>query len=226
MTMAARPRAGDGSAGRRLQQGVTLFVALIFLLIFAVMAAAALNTTLTSGQAIGNMQWRNEAIAAANDAIDQVLSTDKFATETDKFTAQVNATPFRVDITGDGVDDIAVNFPEISLDRRPKKAGPQCLRYRPRLLGELKVKASGDIPCFGSSSAENPGLGNAEPGATGTVAFNSGDSICANTEWAIPVRARDAMTGTSVDVVQGVGVQVFISDAWNFCEEIGKPPTP
>jgi len=224
MALATRRGAGGRRASRRLQQGVTLFVALIFLLIFALMAAAALNTTLTSGQAIGNMQWRNEAIAAANDAIDQVLSTTDFATDTDKFTAQVNATPFRVDITGDGVDDIAVNFPEVSLDGRPKKAGPQCLRYQPVPLKKLKPVEPRDINCFGSSAAENPGLGNAEPGATGTVTFNAGDSICATTEWGIPVRARDAVTGTSVDVVQGVGVRVFVSDAWNFCEEIGKPP--
>lgn len=226
MTLASSRRAGSWRSGQRQQKGFTMFVALILLLVFALMAAAALNTTLTSGQAIGNMQWRNEAIAAANDAIDQVLSTTDFATDTDKFTAQVNATPFRIDITGDGNDDISVTFPEVSLDGRPKKVGPQCLRYQPVPLKKLKPAETRDINCFGSSAAENSGLGNAEPGATGTITFNSGDSICATTEWAIPVRARDAVTATSVDVVQGVGVRVFVSDAWNFCEEAGKPPAP
>jgi hypothetical protein len=55
-------------------------------------------------------------------------------------------------------------------------------------------------------------------GGTGTTPYVAGQSICANTEWAIPVRATDAVTSTSVDVVQGAGVRVFISDALNFCD--------
>jgi hypothetical protein len=220
-----RWRAAGGfgrSATARAQRGITLLVALIFLLVFALMAAAALNSTLTSGQAIGNMQWRNEAIAAANDAIDQVLSTTDFATNTNNFTAQVNATPYQVDINGDGVSDILVNFPAVSFDNGPAVAGPQCLRFRSIPLTALSPTAPNDIGCFGSSSAENSGLGNVadpnDPTNTSTLAFAAGQSICANTEWAIPVRATDAVTNTSVDVMQGAGVRVFISDAMNFCE--------
>jgi len=205
-------------ATARAQRGITLFVALIFLLIFAVMAAAALNSTLTSGQAIGNMQWRNESIAAANDAIDQVLSSTDFVTNTKNFTAQVNATPYRVDINGDGVNDIAVTFPAVSIEGGPAVAGPQCLRYSSVPLMKLNPTAPNDIGCFGSSAATNSGLGSAAATGTGTNALTAGQSICANTEWVVPVRAADAVTNTSVDVMQGVGVRVFISDAMNSCE--------
>lgn len=205
------------AAGVR-QRGVTLLVALIFLLVFALMAAAALNSTLTSGQAIGNMQWRNESIAAANDAIDQILSTTDFAINATNFTALVNAAPYRVDVNGDGVNDITVTFPAVSIEGAPAAAGPQCLRFRSIPLTVLNPTAPNDIGCFGSSSAENAGLGTAQAGGTGTTPFIAGQSICANTDWVIPVRATDAVTGTSVGVTQGAGVRVFVSDAMNFCD--------
>jgi hypothetical protein len=58
----------------------------------------------------------------------------------------------------------------------------------------------------------------AEQGVSGTFAFAAGQSICANTEWVIPVRAADPVTNTSVDVFQGVGVRTFVSDAENACK--------
>ena len=59
-------------------------------------------------QAIGNMQWRNEAITAADDAIDRLLSTSDFANNTAVITQQVNAAPFQFDANGDGNSDIRV----------------------------------------------------------------------------------------------------------------------
>lgn len=221
LVVAGRRGAGDrhGRPAGLRQRGVTLLVALIFLLIFALMAAAALNSTVTSGQAIGNMQWRNESIAAANDAIDQILSTTDFATNASNFTALVNAAPYRVDVNGDGVNDISVSFPPVSIDGGPAVAGPQCMRFQSIPLTALNPTAPNDIGCFGSSAAENSGLGMAESGGgPGTTPFAAGQSICANTDWAIPVRATDAVTGTSVGVTQGAGVRVFVSDALNFCD--------
>jgi type II secretory pathway pseudopilin PulG len=203
----------------RSQRGITLLVALIFLVLFAVMAGAVLNSTLTSSQAIGNMQFRSEAISAADDAIDQVLSSTAFAINTAGFTAQVNATPFRVDVNGDGADDITVNFPAVTIDG-VTRAGPRCIRFQSIPLAKLDETSDNDIGCFGSSAAENSGLGNAETGGgAGTNPFAAGQSICANTDWVVPVRATEPATATSVDVVQGVGVRVFISDARNSCED-------
>jgi Tfp pilus assembly protein PilV len=205
------------AAPARTQRGVTLLVALVFLLIFALLAAATLNSTLTSGQAIGNMQWRAEAIAAADDAIDRILSSPDFATKTATITTQVNATPFKFDFNADGATDIAVSFPKVSIDG-VEKEGPRCTRYQSIPLTQLDPLADNDIGCFGSSAAENSGLGMAAQTGTGTLAFAAGQSICANSEWAVPVRATDPATSTSVDVVQGVGVRVFVSDAMTACK--------
>lgn len=178
---------------RRRQQGSSLLVALVFLLIFAIIAAAVFRNSLTSAQAIGNMQWRNEAINAADDAIDRLLSTADFATNTAIVTQQVNAAPFQVDANGDGVNDISVNFPVVTLDGEAR-AGPRCLRAEPIANKDLDPEIPNDVACLGSSS-----MGGANPAAP---------SLCANTEWSITVRAVDAVTNTSVDVVQGAALRV------------------
>ncbi len=46
------------------------------------MALSIFRGALTSSQAIGNMQWRNEAISAANETIDLLLSEARVATDT------------------------------------------------------------------------------------------------------------------------------------------------
>jgi Tfp pilus assembly protein PilV len=190
----------------RSQRGSTLLVVMIFLLIFGILASSAFRGSLTSVQAIGNMQWRNEAVTAANDAIDRLLSTADFATNTATVTANVNAAPFQVDANGDGVNDIAVSFPVVTADG-VARAGPRCKRAEPIPAKDLDPALPGDVGCFGSSSAGSPGVGiGTASGGTSTVLQSP--SLCSNTEWTIQVRAVDAVTNTSVDVVQGVGVRV------------------
>jgi type II secretory pathway pseudopilin PulG len=190
----------------RAQRGSTLLVVMIFLLIFAIMAAAAFRGSLTSAQAIGNMQWRSEAIVAANDAIDRLLSTADFATNAAATTTAVNAAPFQVDINGDGVNDISTSLPVVTIDGNPK-AGPRCLRAAPIPTKDLDPALDTDKGCFGSSSSSSSGLGVAV-GASGVGTVVQSPSLCSNTEWSITVRAVDTVTNTSVDVVQGVGVRV------------------
>lgn len=200
------------------QRGMTLIVALVMLLIFAVIAATGLNGTLTSVQAISNMQWRNEATNAANDAIDQLLSSADFATKTDVVTTQVNLTPYTLDITGDGVNDVQVTLiqPPVA---GATKAGPYCMRARTIPTIELDILKTQDRNCFGSATPDSLGLGTEVAGGGGSsVGLTTPDSICANTEWAITVRAQDTVTNTTVDVTQGVGVRVFRSDAATFCK--------
>jgi len=189
----------------RAQRGSTLLVVMIFLLIFAIMAAAAFRGSLTSAQAIGNMQWRNEAIVAANDAIDRLISTADFATKAGATTAAVNLAPFQVDVNGDGVNDISTSLPVVTVDG-VAKAGPRCRRAEPIPTKDLDPALDADKGCFGSSSSGSSGLGIEVGGGIGTVVQSP--SLCSNTEWTITVRAVDAVTNTSVDVVQGVGVRV------------------
>jgi len=200
------------------QRGATLIVAMIFMLIFALIAATSLRSSMSSVQSISNMQWRNESISAANDAIDRVLSSPDFATKTDTVTAAVVAAPYTVDINGDGVADIKVTFPAVTI-AGTTKAGPRCLRYRAVPTTNLDPNVAADKGCYPSSAADGSGLAVEDPtGAAGSsTPVASTQSMCADTQWVIPVRATDEVTNTSVDVSQGASVRVFRSDAMNYC---------
>jgi hypothetical protein len=64
------------SAGRRVQRGATLVVGLIMLVLLTLVVTTAFMMSSGNLKAVGNMQFRDEAIAAANFAIEQVISTD------------------------------------------------------------------------------------------------------------------------------------------------------
>jgi hypothetical protein len=84
------------------QHGAALIVGLIMLVLITLMLLTALNLGTTNFRSVSNMQFRNEAIAAANRAIDLVVSspfTDAPAEET-----------ITVDIDNDGTDDYLVNI--------------------------------------------------------------------------------------------------------------------
>ena len=188
------------------QRGSVLLVAMVMLLTAAILAAAAFRGSITSSRVIGNMQWRNEAIAAANDAIDRLLNSADFANNAAVVTTTVNAAPFQVDINGDGIADISTSLPVVTLDG-VARAGPRCLRAEAIPPSDLDPAKPADLGCFGTTSSNSSGLGMVTtPGGVATVAQSP--SLCSNSEWSITVRAVDTVTNTSVDVVQGVGVRV------------------
>ena len=78
MRLDARPRSHvHGSSQSRLRQrGVTLIIGMIMLVLITVMVISAYTLSSTNFKAVGNMQFRNEAIAAANKAIEQVIGTN------------------------------------------------------------------------------------------------------------------------------------------------------
>lgn len=93
----------------RDQCGATLVISLIVLVMMTLMVIAAQNLSTANIKAVGNMQFRNEAIAAANKGIAKVLSS----TFTDRPTAET----IYVDMDNDDTMDYVVAM-----------AQPQCLR--------------------------------------------------------------------------------------------------
>src|SRR5687767_15685442 len=84
------------------QRGATLVVGLIMLVLITLMVTSAFTLSNTNSKSVGNMQIRNEAIAAANKAIEQVVNspfTDAPAPET-----------VVVDLNNDGTTDYTVEF--------------------------------------------------------------------------------------------------------------------
>lgn len=58
------------------QRGATLVVGLILLVLITLIVTSAFNLSTGNLKAVGNMQTRDEAVAAANVAIERVISTD------------------------------------------------------------------------------------------------------------------------------------------------------
>jgi len=95
-----------------LQRGTALIVAIIMLVLITLMLITALNLGTTNFRAMSNMQFRSEAIAAANKAIEQVISSP--------FTASPAAESINVDLDNDTTTDYLVEI-----------AVPQCVYAAP-----------------------------------------------------------------------------------------------
>jgi len=196
-------------AARRRQKGATLLVAMVFLLIFGVMAASALSGSMTSARASGNMEWRNEAVNAANDTIDRLLSSTEFADRASVVTARINEAPQQTDVNGDGVADVNVTFPDVTVGGVTRR-GPRCIRARPVPVSSLDPGNPDDTVCYGGQDPNSTGISGGsfktpEPGT------------CSNTEWMLTVQADDTVTRTSVQVTQGVGMRALRNVAENYC---------
>lgn len=90
------------SATRRTQQGATLIVGLIMLVLLTLVVTSAFMLSSGNLKSVGNMQFRNEAIAAANVAVEQIISSD--------FTTLPASSIIPVDIDRDGTNDYTVNI--------------------------------------------------------------------------------------------------------------------
>lgn len=220
------------------QRGSVLLIAMVFLLILAAIVASSLSGSVASSKAIGNMQWRNEAIAAANAAIGQILSGTQFSTNAASMAVGVNTNPtsttqefdldgdgvddpLTFDMNGDGVGDIRITMPSIQFENGVSQAGPRCVASRSVLMTSLAADKADDIPCFGSSGSDGSGIASTGVEMDGSASYDAGvavQSVCSDSNWVVPVRASDAVTKTSVDIVQGASVRVFRSDALNFCK--------
>jgi type II secretory pathway pseudopilin PulG len=95
------------------QRGSTLLVALVMLVLLTLIALSAIKSTASSIQVVGNAQFREEANAAAQQAIEKVISNGDFRT--------VPPTPQNIDVNRDGTADYTVTF----------APAPSCISYQP-----------------------------------------------------------------------------------------------
>jgi hypothetical protein len=86
---------------QRLQRGATLVVGLIMLALITLTVITAFTLSSTNLKSVGNMQFRNEAIAAANDVIEQVISGP--------FALNPAGSQFNIDVNNDDKFDYEVN---------------------------------------------------------------------------------------------------------------------
>ena len=87
---------------KNAQRGAALLVGLIMLVLITLMVTSAFTLSTTNLKSVGNMQAKNEAIAAANQAIEKVLGTP--------FTTSPVAEDVNVDINNDVTTDYIVHI--------------------------------------------------------------------------------------------------------------------
>lgn len=115
------------------QRGATLVVGLIMLVLITLMVTTAFTLSTTNLKSVGNMQFRNEAIAAGNIAIERVLGSP--------FTAAPSAEQILVDLNNDGTNEYAVSI-----------APPVCVRGS---VAAPPVSSSVTLPLMSTSSTWN-----------------------------------------------------------------------
>jgi hypothetical protein len=103
------------------ERGATLIIGLILLVLISLIVVNAVTLSSSNLKAVGNMQSRSESVAAANQAIERLISA--------QFYESVGTQTFNVDINGDGSDDYAVTV-----------AQPVCLGWK-----QAAVAAPSDV---------------------------------------------------------------------------------
>lgn len=86
------------------QKGITLVVGLIMLVLVTLIVVSAFMRSSGNLRTVGNMQVREEAIAAGDSAIEQVIST----LANFKLAPGTALSAYNIDINGDGTNDFAV----------------------------------------------------------------------------------------------------------------------
>ena len=165
------------------QRGSTLIVALIMLVLLTLIAVSAINSTTASIQIVGNAQFREEAGAVAQQAIEKMMSSD--------FTIAPVSSPISVDINNDGITDYA-GLVDV----------PACTSSIGLTNGQLNPFNSADAKCLASGQSTNTGI----VGASGVV--SSAQSWCSKQTWDIRSTAADGKTGANTALHQGVFVRV------------------
>jgi hypothetical protein len=127
---------------RHAQQGITLLVALIMLVMLTLLAVSSFRVSNTNLKVVAAAQGQGEASNAAQAAIDQVISSGNFAADP----ATVAATPIPVDVNNSGTPQYSVALSPI----------PKCLKSRPTDVSTLDITNPLDQGCFGSNKIGQP----------------------------------------------------------------------
>lgn len=185
------------------QRGATLIVALIVLVLLTLFAVTSFNLGKSSLQTVGNAQSRNEAMAAAQQAIEEAVSTTRLFQSPDAVILNGDpacqggvANTKCVDVNGD-------NNPDITVTLTPT---PTCISTRPILNSEINPSLPNDAGCAIQAGQ-----------VFGVAGANTGNSLCADSLWEVNAEAQDNLTGAEYSVTQGIGVRVATDDIATTC---------
>jgi hypothetical protein len=186
----------------RHQQGLTLVTALIMLVLLTLLALTSFNLGNSTLQVVGNMQQREQSVAAANEAIEETISSTNFFNTPSAALPHPDGAPNQrlVDTDADGKADIKVTI----------SPPPSCVKAQVIKNSDLRLEDAEDAGCS-VGTAQNFGVAGA----------SDGNSDCANSVWDVNAVATDMATKASVKVTQGVAVRVAKDDIATNCPQSG-----
>jgi Tfp pilus assembly protein PilX len=173
------------------QRGAALIVSLIMLILISLLAVASFRLGKSDLQIVGNMQQRKQALAAAQQTIEQVISTTQFtATPTNAIAVPCNGPNTAcVDVNGDGVPDVNVSIAVL------------CNAIQPILNSALDLTNPNDAGCAVGAN-QNAGMAGAA----------NNNSMCSNSVWDTQATATDVVTSAQYVIDQGIAVRVSSAD--------------
>ena len=177
-----------------VQRGVSLVISLVMLVVLTLVVLSGVSMSTSNVKSTANMAFRDEAFAAANLAIEQVVSTD--------FMNMPQTSMIPVDINQDGTNDYAVDVP-----------APVCVWWKPLMVTELREENPAHAPCFGGSRRGGIGPVNQQSFCAETrwaMRALVGESNTGAT--------ANKTTGAVVTVNQGISVLMNVHLAQNACK--------
>lgn len=189
----------------RQQRGMTLVVGLLMLLVMSVLALSSFNISRVSLLAVSNMQIRDEAQAAAQEALDQVISSTLFASNPEAVLSGSTSCPTGTTVTnGICVDPNGDGRTVLKVQLQPT---PFCFLASSIKAQTLDITSPNDAGCV---------LGQSQTfgvvGSTGT-----GASLCSDTQWQVSAVATDVASAASVRITEAIAVRTTTDAVSSFC---------
>ena len=182
---------------RSQQQGATLLVSLIILVLMTLLGVSSFLLGKSNMQTVGNMQQRGEVMAAAQETIEATVSkTQFFETPTNAVPNGCAANTKCVDVNADGKSDVTVTL-----------ATPKCTQAKVVQNNALNFENTEDQGC-GVMVAQNQ---------WGIKYATTGNSLCADSVWELSAEAVDDVTEAQVTVTQGAAVRVSTDKVATSC---------
>lgn len=200
---------------RQHQKGSVLIVSLVMLVLMTLIAVSAIQTTGNMIQIVGNAQFREEAVSAGQQAIDQLIGSVT-ATEGIKTKAEeMNAASVNVDVTGDGNGDYAVTFSPLPSCLSRSDAGTyvdnQIILERNIVLNPEEDDTPEEVAVRDAARTRYQQL-------TTCKANKDLGNQCFWSLWRVTTAVSDTFTGASTVVTQGVRVLIGLDNKVNNCE--------
>lgn len=168
--------------GRRREQGMTLVVALVMLVVLTLIVVSAIRFGNINLRISGNVQANTEASAAAQVAVETMVSTINSSTN-------ISAIPQQTMAISTGAVSYNVDV-----------AKPGCVFNKNINNADLDPSKAGDRACFES--------GDTEKLVTNKNTLTTAPTACKDQQWDVQAAVDDARSGAKATHLQGVSVRV------------------